>query len=95
MQCPSYLTAKSARLISMERIGDLLQRYSPKGPDDVMAVKRYIAQEFDTQVSVGVQGSDSLVITVPSASLANTLRFRVAAIQAAAGTTKRLIFRIG
>ena len=78
----------------MESLGDLLQRYSPKGPDDVMAVKRYIAETFNTAVSVGMQG-EALVITVPSASLANTLRYRIGDIQEAAKTTKRLIFRIG
>lgn len=78
----------------MERIGDLLQRYNPQGPDDLLAVKRYIAAEFNTQVSVGIQG-EALVVTVPSAALANTLRLRTAAIQQAAGTRKRLIFRIG
>ena len=78
----------------MESIGDLLKRYNPQGPDDVLAVKRYIAETFNTQVSVGVQG-ESLVVTVPSASLANTLRLRTLAIQKAAGTAKRLIFRIG
>jgi len=78
----------------MESIGDLLKRYNPQGPDDVLAVKRYIAETFNTQVSVGMQG-ESLVVTVPSASLANTLRLRTLAIQKAAGTAKRLIFRIG
>jgi hypothetical protein len=78
----------------MESIGDLLKRYSPKGPDDVMAVKKYIAETFQTSVSVGMQG-EALVVTVPSASLANTLRLRAIAIQEATGTTKRLIFRIG
>jgi hypothetical protein len=78
----------------MESIGDLLKRYSPKGPDDVMAVKKYIADTFNTPVSVGMQG-EALVITVPSASLANTLRYRIADIQEAAGTSKRLILRIG
>jgi hypothetical protein len=78
----------------VESIGDILKKYSPKGPDDVMAVKQYIAKQYDTPVSVGVQG-DAIVITVPSASLANTLRFRVTDIQEAAHTTKRLLFRIG
>jgi len=78
----------------MESIGDVLKRYSPKEPDDVMAVKRYILETFNTTVSVGVQG-EALVVTVPGASLANTLRLRSMAIQEAAGTTKRLIFRIG
>jgi hypothetical protein len=78
----------------MESIGDILKKYNPKGPDDVMAVKRYIAEQYNTPVSVGAQG-DTLVVTVPSASLANTLRFRVTDIQVAAHTTKRLLFRIG
>lgn len=79
----------------MESLADLLGRYSPKGPDEVLAVKQYIADEFGAPASVGVQGEHALVITVSSASLANTLRLRTPAIQAAAGTTKRLVFRIG
>jgi hypothetical protein len=78
----------------MESIGELLGRYSPRGPDEVLAVKRYIADEFGAPASVGLQG-EALVITVTSAALANTLRLRTTAIQSAVGTTKRLIFRIG
>jgi hypothetical protein len=79
----------------MESIGDLLSRYNPQGPDEVLAVKQYIATEFNAPASVGLQGDTALVITVASASLANTLRLRTPAIQKAAGTTKRLVFRIG
>jgi hypothetical protein len=78
----------------MERIGDLLGRYSPAAPDEVQAVKQYIAKEFHAESSVGIQG-ESLVITVGSASLANALRLRQTAIQTAANTKKRLQFRIG
>jgi hypothetical protein len=79
----------------MESIGELLGRYDPQGPDEVLAVKRYIADEFQAVASVGVQGGNTLIITVTSAALANTLRLRTMAIQKAAGTTKRLVFRIG
>jgi hypothetical protein len=79
----------------MEHIGDLLSRHSPREPDEVLAVKQYIAAEFNAPASVGLQGDTALVITVASASLANTLRLRTTAIQKAAGTTRRLVFRIG
>lgn len=78
----------------MESIGDLLGKYSPAAPDEVQAVKQYIADEFGEESSVGLQG-DALVITVRSSSLANALRLRQTAIQAAANTQKRLLFRIG
>jgi hypothetical protein len=78
----------------MDSLQDLLGRYSPKEPDEVLAIKRYIADQFQSPSSVGIQG-EALVITVASASLANALRLRLPALQEAAGTTKRLVFRIG
>jgi hypothetical protein len=79
----------------MERIGDLLSRYKPQEPEEITAVKRYIFDEFGATASVGIQGDTTLIITVASASLANTLRMRTPVIQAAADTKKRLVFRIG
>lgn len=79
----------------MESIGDLLARYKPQEPEEIVAVKRYISQEFGVPASVGLQGDTAIVITVASAALANTLRMRTTAIQAAAGSKKRLVFRIG
>lgn len=78
----------------MDSLHDLLSQYSPKEPEEVLAIKRYIAAEFGTESSVGIQGN-ALVITVASASLANTLRLRLPALQAIANTDKRLVFRIG
>ena len=80
--------------MEIESVGDLLGRYSPKGPDEVLAIKQYITDQFDAPSSVGLQG-ETIVITVHSASLANALRLRLPAIQAAANTKKRLVFRIG
>jgi hypothetical protein len=78
----------------MDSLQDLLGQYSPKEPDEILAIKRYIHEKFDVPSSVGVQG-EAIVITVSSAALANTLRFHTAKMQAAAGTGKRLLFRIG
>ncbi|HSX16679.1 MAG TPA: hypothetical protein VLH86_01100 [Patescibacteria group bacterium] len=79
----------------MESLQNLLGKYSSRAPDELAAIKQYIADEFSAQSTVGQQGDNALIITVASASLANTLRLRTTAIQAAAGTKKRLVFRIG
>lgn len=80
----------------MESLESLLERYQRHEPDEIAAIKHYLAAEFPgTPASVGLQGDQAVVITVASASLANALRLRTPAIRAAANTTKRLIFRIG
>ncbi len=78
----------------MDSLSDLLGGYKAQEPEEIAALKRYIFKEFGSPASVGVQG-EALVVTVASASLANALRLRLPALQAAAGTTKKLIFRIG
>jgi hypothetical protein len=78
----------------MDSLHDLLGKYNSKEPTEILAIKRYIAEEFGAESSVGVQGN-ALVITVASASLANTLRLRITTLQAVSGTDKRLVFRIG
>jgi len=78
----------------MESAADLLGRFRRQEPEEIVALKQYIAAEFNSSASIGLQG-ELLVITVGSASLANALRLRLPALQQAARTTKRIIFRIG
>lgn len=78
----------------MESVADVLGRYSPQGPDEVLAIKQYIEHEFNTGAGVALRG-DTLVVTVGSASLANTLRLRISALREATGVKKRIMFRIG
>lgn len=79
----------------MESISDLLgRRQPPQEPDEVGALKRYIAEQFDAPSSIAVQPK-AIIVTVASASLANTLRLRTTDLQKIVGTTKRLVFRIG
>ena len=79
---------------AMESLQDILTRYEPPGDPELVAVKRYVEEQFHAQVSVAVRG-DVLVITVPSAALANTLRLQSTKMQAVCQVTKRLVFRIG
>lgn len=78
----------------MDSLEELLHRRAPKEPDEIAAIKAYVAEQFDAPASVGMQG-ETIVVTVHSASLANMLRLRLPALQKAAGTTKRIVLRIG
>jgi hypothetical protein len=78
----------------MDSLQNLLGKYSPQEPAEILAIKRYIDEHFQAPSSVAFQG-ESIVITVHSASLANTLRYHGRKIKAACGSDKRLVFRIG
>ncbi|HSX32987.1 MAG TPA: hypothetical protein VLF91_01475 [Candidatus Saccharimonadales bacterium] len=79
----------------MDTLADLLSSYKSEQPPEILAIKRYIFEEFGAEASVSLQGDTGLVITVKSPALASTLRLRLRALQEVAKTEKRLIFRIG
>ncbi|MBX6334390.1 hypothetical protein IRY61_03570 [Candidatus Saccharibacteria bacterium] len=78
----------------MESVAEILGRYSPEEPDEIGAIKRYILQEFGVKARVGLHG-ETLVVTVHSAALANALRLKILALQKAANTKRKIMFRIG
>ena len=80
----------------MDSMNDLFKQYRPAGrqPAEVQAVKRYIYEELGAESSVSIHGN-SLVVTVASAALANTLRFHIVKLREAAATDKHISFRIG
>lgn len=80
--------------LGMDSLGDLMaKREAPEQPE-LLAIKRYVDEHFHTPIRAAVNGN-TIVVTVPSAALANTLRLQVTKIQAACLIEKRLIFRIG
>jgi len=81
-------------MVVMDSLQELLGRYNPQEPEEVSALKRYIFEEFGAESSVGLHG-ETLVITVASASLANTLRLRLPTLQKTAKTKRKIMFRIG
>lgn len=58
------------------------------------SIKKYVQDEFKTEVGVQIRERD-IVVSVPNAALANTLRLRGPEIQRRCQLDKRLTFRIG
>jgi hypothetical protein len=72
---------------------DILAHKSFDEPPEMQAIKRYVREHFQEAVEVLVRDRDILV-TVPNAALAGTLRFQVRQLQHAAQTSKRIVFKI-
>jgi hypothetical protein len=79
--------------MSMDSVGKILQQKNIHEPDEVATIKSYIQTHFQSPASVIVRPS-SIVISVDSASLANTIRLHTAALQNITHTDKKLVFRI-
>ena len=72
---------------------DILSTKDFSEPTEKLAIKQYIAEHFKVDAEVMVRDFD-IIITVPNAALAGTLRFHVRKLQDAASTKKRLVLRI-
>ncbi len=78
---------------NMDSLDSILKRKDFDEPPEMAAIKQYVQEEF--QASVGVQIRDrDIVIEVPGAALANTLRLRAPDMKRRCQLTKRLTFRI-
>ena len=78
----------------MDSLFDILGKKDFDEPPEMASIKKYVHDEFQTAVTVMVRDRD-IVIGVPSAALANTLRLRSPEIKRRCQLTKRLTFRIG
>lgn len=78
----------------MDSLGSILGDKDFDEPPEMSSIKKYVQDEFKVAVSVLVRDND-IVIGVPNAALANTLRLRGPDIKRRCQTDKRLTFRIG
>jgi len=78
----------------MDSLFDILGRRDYDVPPEVVAIKKYIHQEFGADVEVLVRVKD-IVIAGRSAALVGSMRLHGPRIQKAANTDKRLVFRVG
>jgi hypothetical protein len=78
----------------MDSLDSILKHKDFEEPSEMAAIKKYVQDEFKTTVGVLVRDKD-IVIQVPSAALANTLRLRAPDIKKRCRIAKRLTFRIG
>ncbi len=77
----------------MDSLNSILGRKDFDEPSEIKSIKKYVQDEFQTDVSILVREKD-IVITVPSASLANMLRLRSVEIKRRCQLDKKLTFRI-
>jgi hypothetical protein len=78
----------------MDSLRSILSNKDFDEPPEMSSIKKYVQDEFQVAVSVVVRDKD-IVIGVPNAALANTLRLRGPDIKRRCQTDKRLTFRIG
>lgn len=72
---------------------DILKGKEFDEPPEMRAIKRYVAEHFQRDIEVSFRGRD-IIVTVPSAALANMLRYHVRDMQQAAQTDRKVILRI-
>ena len=78
----------------MDSLHSILGNRDFDEPSQMTSIKKYVHDEFKIKVSVLIRDKD-IVIIVPSAALANTLRLRGPEIKRRCQLDKRLTFRIG
>ncbi|HEY1063779.1 MAG TPA: hypothetical protein VGE30_00595 [Candidatus Saccharimonadales bacterium] len=78
----------------MDSLFNILQRKDFDMPPEVVAIKQYVRDEFQSEVEVLVRDKE-IVIAGRSSALIGSLRLRGPDIKKAAQTTKRLVFRVG
>lgn len=78
----------------MDSLLSILRRKDFDEPPEISAIKKYVRDEFKTEVGVQVREKD-IIISVPSAALAGTLRLRGPEMKRRCQLDKKLTFRIG
>lgn len=77
----------------MDSLFDILGKKSFDEPPEMASIKKYVRDNYKQTVGVQVRERD-IVIIVPNAALANTLRLRGPDIKRRCQINKRLTFRI-
>lgn len=78
----------------MDNIRDILSRKDFDMPAEMQAIKEYVRRHYDAEVEITMQPRN-IVVKASSSALIATLRLNAPALQAAAKTEKRLVFRVG
>jgi hypothetical protein len=78
----------------MDSLLSILQNKDFDERPEMSSIKKYVHDEFGIEVSVQVRDRD-IVVGVPNAALANTLRLRSPEMKRRCQLTKRITFRIG
>lgn len=77
----------------MDSLSNIISGRNFDEPPEIGLIKNYVKKEFNVSVNVQIL-ENSVIISVPNAALANTLRLRGPHIKQLCKTNKRLTFRI-
>jgi hypothetical protein len=78
----------------MDSLNSILSLKDYDEPPEVQSIKKYVQDEYKKSVGVTVRDKDILVV-VPSAALANSLKLRSEEMKRRCQITKKITFRIG
>lgn len=78
----------------MDSLFNILSKKDFDEPSEMASIKKYVKDEFDIDVGVQIRDKD-IIIKVPSAAMAGTLRMRGPEIKRRCQLDKRLTFQIG
>ena len=78
----------------MSSITDILASKNFDEPPEIQIIKQYVKDNYSEDVSVEIR-SDQIIIVVPNAALAGTLRLESHKLAELCQTKKRLVLRIG
>ena len=78
----------------MDDIKKLLSRYNDVTPPEIKAIKKFVKDHYDSDVTITVQAKQ-IIIAADSAALASTLRMHMRELSEFCQTDKRLVFRVG
>lgn len=74
-------------------LADLLANKDFDEPNEMKAIKEFVQSNYQADVEVQMRERE-IIVTTPSASLANTLRLKMPELRKAAATDKRIVLRI-
>lgn len=77
-----------------DSLGDLLSRSKFSEPPEIGIIKSFVQERYVTVPSVTISQTQ-IIIGVPNAALAGTLRPHLHELKALCQTKKRLVIRIG
>jgi hypothetical protein len=78
----------------MDSLHDILTNKDFSLPDEIRAIKTYVAKNYNQDVGVSINHNE-VVISSRSAGLINNLRSNGPALAKAANTAKKIRFKIG
>jgi hypothetical protein len=78
----------------MDSLFNVLSNKNFDEPPEVTAVKKYVQETYQVKVTVQVRQNE-LIVVVPGAALANSLRLRTPELKRRCQLDKRLVIRIG